>query len=52
MRTKYHWTQMLGILVCVGGRKGDAFMILGATLYGFSLNKCDRGILRQKVSPS
>ncbi|KAI6110991.1 hypothetical protein EV401DRAFT_1990730 [Pisolithus croceorrhizus] len=36
MRTKYRWTQILGILVCVGGRKGDAFMILGATLYGFT----------------
>lgn len=56
MRTKYHWTQVLGILVCVGGLgmlvasdmitgknypalskgKGDAFMILGATLYGFT----------------
>ncbi|OAX43933.1 DUF914-domain-containing protein [Rhizopogon vinicolor AM-OR11-026] len=56
MRTKYHWTQLLGVLVCVGGLgmlvasdmltdknypalskgKGDAFMILGATLYGFT----------------
>ncbi|KAG1881265.1 hypothetical protein F4604DRAFT_1879751 [Suillus subluteus] len=56
MRTKYHWTQVLGILVCVGGLgmlvssdmltdknypalskgKGDAFMIVGATLYGFT----------------
>lgn len=56
MRTKYHWTQILGVLVCVGGLgmlvgsdvltgknggasskgKGDAFMILGATLYGFT----------------
>lgn len=56
MRTKYHWTQILGVLVCVGGLgmlvgsdmltdkndhaqakgKGDAFMILGATLYGIS----------------
>ncbi|KAG6328636.1 hypothetical protein ID866_10453 [Astraeus odoratus] len=56
MRTKYHWTQILGILICVGGLgmlvasdfltdknwpaldkgKGDAFMILGATLYGFT----------------
>ncbi|KAG1741166.1 DUF914-domain-containing protein [Suillus lakei] len=56
MRTKYHWTQLLGVLVCVGGLgmlvasdmltdknypalsrgKGDAFMIVGATLYGFT----------------
>jgi len=56
MRTKYHWTQILGVLVCVGGLgmlvgsdmltdknfpatsrgKGDAFMIVGATLYGFT----------------
>jgi len=56
MRTRYHWTQLLGVLVCVGGLgmlvgsdhltdknnpatakgKGDAFMIAGATLYGFT----------------
>lgn len=56
MRTKYHWTQVLGVLVCIGGLgmlvasdmltdknypalsrgKGDAFMIVGATLYGFT----------------
>ncbi|KIM83020.1 hypothetical protein PILCRDRAFT_819814 [Piloderma croceum F 1598] len=56
MRTKYHWTQILGVFVCVGGLgmlvgsdmltdknfpatsrgKGDAFMIVGATLYGFT----------------
>lgn len=56
MRTKYHWTQLLGVLICVGGLgmlvtsdmitdknwtaiargKGDAFMIAGATLYGFT----------------
>jgi len=56
MRPRYHWTQILGVLVCVGGLgmlvssdlltdknypalakgKGDAFMILGATLYGFT----------------
>jgi hypothetical protein len=56
MRTKYHWTQLLGVVVCIGGLgmlvasdmltdkdfpalnkgKGDAFMIVGATLYGFS----------------
>ncbi|KIK99792.1 hypothetical protein PAXRUDRAFT_432759 [Paxillus rubicundulus Ve08.2h10] len=56
MGTRYHWTQILGILVSVGGLgmlvasdmltdknysalnkgKGDAFMIVGATLYGFT----------------
>ncbi|KAG9312980.1 hypothetical protein JVU11DRAFT_6418 [Chiua virens] len=56
MRTRYHWTQVLGVLVCVAGLgllvtsdmltdknypalskgKGDAFMIIGATLYGFT----------------
>jgi len=56
MRPSYHWTQILGVLVCVGGlgmlvssdfltdknyhalnkAKGDAFMIAGATLYGFT----------------
>jgi len=56
LRTKYHWTQLLGVLVCIGGLgmlvssdfltdknypalskgKGDVFMIVGATLYGFS----------------
>jgi len=56
MRTRYHWTQLLGVVVCVGGLgmlvgsdhltdknnpatakgKGDAFMIAGATLYGFT----------------
>jgi len=56
MRTKYHWTQILGVLICVGGLgmlvssdfitdkswpalnkgKGDALMIIGATLYGIS----------------
>ncbi|KAI0028671.1 DUF914-domain-containing protein [Vararia minispora EC-137] len=55
-RPKYHWTQVLGVLVCVGGLGllvasdeitnkdypaqnrglGDGFMILGATLYGFT----------------
>ncbi|KAF8586376.1 DUF914-domain-containing protein [Ramaria rubella] len=56
MRPKYHWTQALGIFVCIGGLgmlvasdeitqkdypaaslvKGDIFMIVGATLYGFT----------------
>ncbi|KAJ8487926.1 hypothetical protein ONZ45_g14152 [Pleurotus djamor] len=56
MRVKYHWTQLLGVAVCIAGLgmlvasdqitekdwdavsrgKGDAFMIAGATLYGFT----------------
>lgn len=56
MRTRFHWTQILGALICVLGLgllvgadqltkkdwaavdkgKGDAFMILGSTLYGFT----------------
>lgn len=56
MRPRYHWTQILGILVCIGGLgmlvasdhitekdypavslvKGDIFMIVGASLYGFT----------------
>ncbi|TEB36499.1 DUF914-domain-containing protein [Coprinellus micaceus] len=56
LRVRYHWTQILGIFICVGGLgllvaseqltdkdwdpvsrgKGDAFMIAGATLYGFT----------------
>ncbi|KIJ55647.1 hypothetical protein M422DRAFT_73421 [Sphaerobolus stellatus SS14] len=56
MRPKYHWTQILGILVCIAGLgllvasdkitdkdyaavslvKGDIFMIVGASLYGFT----------------
>jgi len=55
-RTKYHWTQLLGVFICVLGLgllvcsdqltgknyepisrgKGDALMIAGATLYGFT----------------
>ncbi|THH02680.1 hypothetical protein EW026_g201 [Hermanssonia centrifuga] len=56
MRPKYHWSQICGIVVCVGGlgmlvasdemtdkdwpalsrAKGDVFMLVGATLYGFT----------------
>lgn len=56
MRTRYRPSQLLGVLVCVGGLGmlvasdeltdkdypaanrglGDAFMVIGATLYGFS----------------
>lgn len=56
LRVRYHWTQLLGVAVCIAGLalvvvsdivtnkgwdpiargKGDAFMIAGATLYGFS----------------
>ncbi|KAJ7890670.1 DUF914-domain-containing protein [Mycena olivaceomarginata] len=56
MRPKYHWTQLLGVFICIAGLgllvgsdeltqkdwvaaargKGDAFMIAGATLYGFT----------------
>lgn len=58
LRVRYHWTQVVGILVCCGGMglllardakngssvggsiptelKGDLFMLLGASFYGFS----------------
>ncbi|KAJ7760446.1 DUF914-domain-containing protein [Mycena metata] len=56
MKPKYHWTQILGVLICCAGLgllvgsdeltqkdwvaaargKGDAFMVAGATLYGFT----------------
>jgi len=56
MRPKYHWTQIAGVFICVGGlgmlvgsdeltdkdwpalsrAKGDVFMLVGATLYGFT----------------
>ncbi|CAL1714743.1 unnamed protein product [Somion occarium] len=56
MRPKYHWSQLIGIFICIGGlgmlvasdqitdkdwpalsrAKGDVFMIVGATLYGFT----------------
>ncbi|KIY43763.1 DUF914-domain-containing protein [Fistulina hepatica ATCC 64428] len=67
MRTRYHWTQILGVLVCVGGLgmlvtsdvitdknwtatdrgKGDAFMIAGATLYGFT-NSTEEFLVRRR----
>jgi solute carrier family 35 protein F1/2 len=58
LKVRYHWTQISGIVLCVGGMglllardavtgrstpgsvstelKGDLFMLLGATLYGFT----------------
>jgi len=56
LRPKYHWTQLLGIIISIGGLgllvasdeitdkdypavskvKGDIFMLVGATLYGFT----------------
>ncbi|EWC48006.1 hypothetical protein DRE_02585 [Drechslerella stenobrocha 248] len=57
LKVRYHWSQVVGILVCCGGMgvliasdkiqggdfkngvdvlKGDLFMLLGATFYGFS----------------
>lgn len=56
MRPKYRWSQLLGVLICVGGLgmlvasdqitnkdwpaldrvKGDIFMLVGASLYGFT----------------
>ncbi|CAA7267416.1 unnamed protein product [Cyclocybe aegerita] len=67
MRTKYHWTQLLGIFICIGGLgllvgsdqltnkgwdavnrgKGDAFMIAGATLYGFT-NATEEFLVRKR----
>ncbi|KAI9464200.1 hypothetical protein HD554DRAFT_1281605 [Boletus coccyginus] len=67
MRTKYHWTQILGVLVCIAGLgllvvsdtltdknfpalnkgKGDAFMIVGATLYGFT-NATEEFLVRKR----
>jgi len=66
MKPKYHWTQILGVLICIGGLgmlvvsdqitkkswvavsrgKGDAFMIAGATLYGFT-NATEEFFVRQ-----
>ncbi|KAI0741890.1 hypothetical protein C8Q80DRAFT_1196879 [Daedaleopsis nitida] len=56
MRPKYHWTQLLGMFICIAGlgllvasdeitdkdwpalsrAKGDVFMLVGASLYGFT----------------
>ncbi|KAK0497203.1 solute carrier family 35 member SLC35F1/F2/F6 [Armillaria luteobubalina] len=67
MRTRYHWTQILGVLICIGGLgllvasdeitqkdweasargKGDAFMIAGATLYGFT-NATEEFLVRKR----
>ncbi|KAJ7634120.1 DUF914-domain-containing protein [Mycena polygramma] len=67
MRPKYHWTQILGVFICIGGLgllvasdeltqkdwvaaargKGDAFMIAGATLYGFT-NATEEFFVRQR----
>ncbi|KDQ61768.1 hypothetical protein JAAARDRAFT_123276 [Jaapia argillacea MUCL 33604] len=66
MRNKYHWTQLLGVFVCISGlamlvgsdhltdkdypalnmAKGDIFMIVGATLYGFT-NATEEFFVRQ-----
>lgn len=67
MRTRYHWTQILGVFICIAGLgllvtsdlltdknyqalnkgKGDAFMIAGATLYGFS-NATEEYLVRRR----
>lgn len=67
MRTRYHWTQIFGVMICVAGLgllvgsdqltnkdwvapnkgKGDAFMILGATLYGFT-NATEEFLVRRR----
>jgi len=56
LRPRYHWTQLLGIIICIAGLgllvasdeitdkdwpaaskvKGDIFMLIGASLYGFT----------------
>ncbi|KAF8261903.1 DUF914-domain-containing protein [Lactarius quietus] len=66
MRTLFHWTQFLGVVICVTGLcllvasdqmtnktwsaldrgKGDLFMIIGATLYGFT-NGTEEFFVRQ-----
>ncbi|KAL5513231.1 hypothetical protein ACEPAH_3629 [Sanghuangporus vaninii] len=67
MRPKYTWTQLLGVLVCIGGLGmnvasdhitekdypasnmvlGDIFMIIGASLYGFT-NATEEFLVRQR----
>ncbi|KAJ2915450.1 hypothetical protein MD484_g4940, partial [Candolleomyces efflorescens] len=67
MRVRYHWTQMLGVFICIAGLgllvgadqitdkgwdplargKGDAFMIAGATLYGFT-NATEEFLVRKR----
>ncbi|KAL1659179.1 hypothetical protein GGF50DRAFT_107883, partial [Schizophyllum commune] len=67
LRTRYHWTQMLGVCVAIGGLgmlvasdvitdkdwqaadkgKGDAFIIAGATLYGFT-NATEEFLVRRR----
>lgn len=66
MRTRFHWTQILGVVICMAGlgllvasdqitnknrtalnkSKGDIFMIIGATLYGFT-NATEEFLVRQ-----
>lgn len=66
MRTVFHWTQFLGVAICMTGlgllvasdqitkktwtaldkSKGDLFMIIGATLYGFT-NATEELLVRQ-----
>jgi solute carrier family 35 protein F1/2 len=67
MRTRYHWTQLLGVFICIAGLgllvasdeltqksweaiskgKGDAFMVAGATLYGFT-NATEEFLVRRR----
>lgn len=67
LRTRYHWTQIVGVLICILGLgllvtsdfvtdknypaldrgKGDAFMIAGATLYGFT-NATEEFLVRKR----
>ncbi|KAH6916086.1 DUF914 domain membrane protein [Coprinopsis sp. MPI-PUGE-AT-0042] len=67
LRVRYHWTQLLGVAVCIAGLalvvvsdivtnkgwdpiargKGDAFMIAGATLYGFT-NATEEFLVRKR----
>ncbi|KAJ7066741.1 solute carrier family 35 member SLC35F1/F2/F6 [Mycena amicta] len=67
MRRGYHWTQIMGVVICVAGLgllvasdeltnkdwtaasrgKGDAFMVAGATLYGFT-NATEEWLVRKR----